>query len=145
MIRSLVVAGILALGATAVFAQGDVIAQRKALMKSVGGHSGEVGKMLRGEAAYDQAKVTAALNAFVDAAAKTPTLFPADSKTGGETAALPKIWETNADFVAKAAKWGEDSKAALASIKDADTLKANWPSVGRDCGACHNDYRAKQN
>ena len=39
-------------------------------------------------------------------------LFPDNSKTGGDTAALPAIWENKADFDAKLTKFVAEAKAA---------------------------------
>jgi cytochrome c556 len=134
----------LALGMTAVVAQQDPIAARKALMKANGQNAGAVAKMIKGEEPFDLAKVKAALAVFEDAAAKMPGLYPPDSKTGGETSASPKIWEDMADFKAKFVKFGEDAKAAETSIKDLDSLKAVFPAVGKNCGGCHEIYRIKK-
>src|SRR5947208_2700512 len=117
MMRAFVVAGALALGITAVAAQ-DPIAARKALMKSTGQQAGSGAAMVKGEAPFDLAKAKAVFVAFQDTAAKAPALFPDTSKTGGETAALPKIWENKADFDARLTKFGADAKAAEASVTD---------------------------
>ena len=38
-----------------------------------------------------------------------------------------------------------DAKAADASVKDVDTLKAAFGNIGKnDCGSCHEQYRAKK-
>src|SRR4051794_37334318 len=94
----------LAVGIVAVAAQ-DVIAQRRALMKTNGDQAKIGTAMSKGEAPYDQAKAQAIFIAYADAAAKMPSLFPENSKTGGETAAHPKIWESKADFDAKMKKF----------------------------------------
>jgi len=133
-----------ALGASVVLAQQDPIAARRALMKSNGQAAGALAKMVKGEAPFDLPTAQKSFATFEDAAAKMPALFPDNSKTGGETAALPKIWEDMADFKAKFAKLGEDSKAAAASVKDLDSLKAAFGAVGKDCGGCHELYRAKK-
>lgn len=98
-----------ALGAT-VMAQQDPIAARKALMKANGQAAGALAKMVKGEASFDQATAQKSFGTFEDAAAKMPPLFPDNSKTDGETAASPKIWENMADFKAKFVKLGEDAK-----------------------------------
>ena len=116
----------LAVGATSVMAQSDPIATRKATMKKVGEGAAAVGKIAKGEAPFDLATVQAALKTMEDAAKVMPTLFPDNSKTGGDTAALPKVWETKADFDAKWAKLGADASAAAAKIKD-DAMKATAP------------------
>jgi cytochrome c556 len=135
---------VVSFGATAVLAQQDPIAARKALMKANGQNAGAVAKMVKGEEPFDLAKVKAALDVFQNTAAKAPALFPPDSKTGGETAALPKIWEDMDDFKARFVKFGADAKAAEASITDIDTLKAAFPALGKNCGGCHELYRMKK-
>ncbi len=136
---------IVALGATAVVAQQDPIAARKAMMKSNGQAAGALAKMVKGEAPFDLATAKKSFATFQDAAAKMPSLFPDTSKTGGDTAADPKIWENMADFKAKFVKFGEDAKAAGASVTDLDSFKAAFGNIGKnDCGACHQTYRIKK-
>ena len=136
---------VVALGTTAVLAQQDPIAARKALMKANGQGAGALAKMLKGEAPFDPAVAKKAFASFEDAAAKMPTLFPDNSKIGGETAASPKIWENMADVKARFVKLGNDSKAADASVKDLDSLKAAFSQLGKNCNDCHELYRLKKN
>jgi cytochrome c556 len=135
---------VVAFGATAVVAQQDPIAARKTLMKANGQAADTLAKMVKGEAPFDQAAAQKAFATFEDAAAKMPALFPDNSKTGGETAASPKIWENTADVKAKFVKLGDDAKAAKASVKDLDSLKAAFGNVGKNCGGCHETYRIKK-
>jgi cytochrome c556 len=74
-----------------------------------------------------------------------PGLFPESSKTGGDTAALPAIWQNKADFDAKFAKFGADAKAAASAVKDVDSFKTAFSGVTKNCGGCHETYRAKKN
>ena len=85
------------LGATAVVAQQDPIAARKALMKANGQNAGLMVKMVKGEVPYDTAKVTAAFDQWTDTAKKLPGLFPDNSKDG-DTRALPAVWTERAKF-----------------------------------------------
>lgn len=142
--KRFVVAGLaLALGAGAVFAQ-DVIAQRRDIMKGVGGATRDPGAMLKGEQAFDLDKVQKSLAVYQDAAKKMPGLYPADSKTGGETSAAPKIWEDPAGFKAAFDKFAADAAAAATAIKDEASFKANFPNVLKNCGSCHESYRVKK-
>jgi cytochrome c556 len=134
----------IAIGATAVLAQQDPIAARKALMKANGQAAGGLAKMVKGEAPFDADAAKKAFATFEDAASKMPNLFPADSKTGGETTAAPKIWEDTADFKARFVKLGNDSKAASSSVKDLDSLKTTFPELSKNCGGCHEIYRIKK-
>ena len=141
--RRLIVTGLfLAIGAGAVLADGDSIKERRALMKADGQATKIVVGMLKG-APFDLAAVQAALKTYGDAAAKEPALFPDDSKTG-DTNALPAIWDNKADFNARYAKFGEDAAAALVGITDEASFKAQMPGVLKNCGGCHELYKAKQ-
>lgn len=143
MIRGFVAAGILALGVTGVFAQSDVIKARQDAMKAMGAASKPVGGMLKGSVPFDLATVQKSLQAYGAQAEKSLALYPAGS-TQGETAALPKIWQTKADFDAKMKALAADAKTAMGAIKDEATFKANIPAVLKNCGGCHTDYRAKK-
>jgi cytochrome c556 len=134
---------LLAFGSVAVWADSDAIAQRRDLMKANGKAVKPVVDMLKG-APFDLATVQASLKTFMNAAEKMPKLFPDDSKTGGGTHALPAIWENKADFEAHFAKLGSDSAAALKSITNEASFKANIKPVLDNCGACHEHYKAKE-
>ena len=144
MIRSLVIAGALIFSGAAVIAQVSAIAERQAIMKGNGKATGDLGKMAKGETPFDLAKVQEGLKVYVDVAKKMPALFPDDSKTGAKTDALPKVWETKADFNAKFEQFGKDAEAALVSVKDEASFKAAFPGITKNCGGCHESYRAKQ-
>jgi cytochrome c556 len=145
MNRTVLAVAAIAIGITAVAAQSDPIAARRELMKGIGAQTKTGGGMAKGEVPYDQSKAQAIFSSYVDAAEKGPNLFPDNSKTGGDTAALPAVWENKPDFNAKFAKFGADAKAAASSVKDADSFKAAFPGLTKNCGGCHETYRAKKN
>jgi cytochrome c556 len=139
---------VLAIGASfgiALAAGADTIKERRELMKANGEASKPLVPMLRGAAPFDLATVQKALKTYENAADKMPGLFPPDSKTG-DTHALPAIWEgdNKADLDARFKKFGEDAAAALASVKDEASFKATMPDFFKNCGGCHEKYRAKQ-
>ena len=135
----------IALGVSIAIAQQDPIAARKALMKANGDQAKIGVAMMKGEAPFDIDKVHKIFAAWEDAAAKMPSLFPADSKTGGDTAADPKIWANMDDLKARFAKLGTDAKDAAAKVTDLDSFKAAFGSIGKnDCGGCHEHYRVKK-
>ena len=137
-------ATLLALGVSVALAQQDPIAARKALMKKNGDEAKIGTQFMKGEAAFDLAKAKAIFATYQDAAGKMPSLFPDNSKTGGDTAALPAVWEKKADFDAKFKKLGEDAAAAQAKVTDEATFKAAFPAVQKNCGGCHETYRVKK-
>lgn len=145
MIRTVLVIAGIAFAVSVAAAQQDPIAARKSLMKANGDQAKIGAAMLKGEAPFDLDKAHKIFATFQDASAKAPSLFPDNSKTGGETAAAPKIWESMEDFKARLAKLGTDAKAAEASVKDLDSFKAAFGNIGKnDCGGCHEIYRLKK-
>ena len=144
IIRTVLVGAALAIGVTAIVAQESPIKARKALMKENGDQAKIGAGMAKGEQPFDLAKAKAVFAQYSDAAAKMPNLFPDNSKTGGDTEALPKIWESMDDFKAKFVKFGQDAKEAESSVKDLDSFKAAFAAVGKNCGGCHETYRQKK-
>ena len=65
-------------------------------------------------------------------------------KWEGDFSPSPKIWEDKAGFDAKIASFAKAVTEAKAKIKDLDSLKANFPGIGKECGGCHETYRVKK-
>jgi cytochrome c556 len=134
----------LALAGSAAFA--DPILDRQALMKERGKIAGGLSKVVNGQDAFDAAAVLTALQALQANAEKldVDALFPAGSDAG-DTTASPKIWEDMAGFKAVEDKYLADVKAAVAAAPaDVDALKAQFETIGGDCGTCHQTYRVKK-
>jgi cytochrome c556 len=142
MKRIFIAGAALALSVSSVLAA-DVIAERQALMKANGKATGPIVAIMKG-GPFDLAAVQSALKTYIDASQKAPALFPDDSKTGEDTAALPEIWQNKKDFDDRLAKLGADATDALDKIKDEASFKAVMPGVLKDCGGCHETYRAKK-
>jgi cytochrome c556 len=142
MIRTALAVALLAFGATALVAQSDPIAARKALMKANGDQNKVATEMLEGKRPFNLGDAKKVFLVFVEAGEKAPALFPDSSKTG-DTAALPPIWENKADFNAKLAKFASQAKAAADATKDLDSFKAQITEVRKNCGGCHQTYRKK--
>jgi cytochrome c556 len=142
MRRAIVLATLFAVGIGAAYAQSAAIGQRKEQFKAMAGGAGPIGKMLRGEEAFNLATVQTGLRAIQANAKTLPGLFPDDSKTG-DTKALPLIWENKAKFTGIFTKLEADATAALAAIKDEATMKTEMPKVLGNCGACHQEFRAR--
>ena len=127
---------------TAVVAQSDPVAGRKALMKENGRQSGIARAMIEGKEPFDLAKAKTVLATFASVHDKGKNLWP-DTSKAGDHASLPAVWENKADFDAKLAKLSADAKAKEAGVKDLDSFKAAMGDIGKDCGGCHNTYRKK--
>jgi cytochrome c556 len=141
--RTVLAVTALALGISTALAE-DPIATRKALMKENGKQAQYGTKVMKGEEPFDLAKAKAIFASYENAASKAPALFPDDSKTGGDTAALPAVWEHKDDFNAKLKKLGEDAKEAETKVVDEASFKATFPAVQKNCGGCHETYRLKK-
>lgn len=138
MIRTICALAGIAIGVTAVAAQGDAIAERKKLMKQNSQHTKAISAMIKGDAPFDAKAVTAAFTQWSATAAALPKLFPDNSKSG-DTRALPKIWTDRKGFDAEIATF---TKAASARPGDIEALKKAFPAVSKSCGDCHEGYRA---
>ena len=146
MRRIVVVVGTLLLGVGVVAAQQDLVKQAQTVMKGNGKNAGALGAMVKGEKPYDQAAVDAALAQFEDTAKKLPTLFPVSIKglkAEGDYSSTMKVWDDKAGFDAHIASFSKVVAEAKGKIKDLDTLKATFPAIGKECGGCHETYRAK--
>lgn len=141
MLRILAVVSVLALGATAVWAQNAAgITARKEAMKAYGGAAKEPGGMNKGEIPFNLAKVQASLKTIEDVSIRAKGLFGDDTKTG-ETDTLPAAFTNKADLFAKFDKTAADAKTAAAAIKDEASFKSEWPKVVANCGGCHKAYK----
>ena len=135
------------LGMGAVVAQQDVVKSTQTQMKATGrALGGTLAPMNKGEKPYDQAAVDEALKTLDDTAKQLPTMFPASIKAvkfEGDYNPSPKIWDDSAGFKAKIDDYAKAVSDAKAKIKDLDSLKANFPAIGKACGGCHETYRLK--
>ena len=138
-----------ALGITVATAEQDPIKERKDLMKGLGNQAKIGAGIAKGEEPFDRAKVQKIFATFEDVAAKAPALFPPNSNdeptADDPYSASPKVWQDMNDFKSRFDKFGADAKTAGANVKDLDTFKAAFGSIGKnDCGGCHQDYRLKK-
>ena len=147
MMRTALVVGVLVLGTAAVMAQQDVAVTQQNLMKSQGKSMyGVLGKILKGESAYDQAAVDAALKDLQANVAKIPTVFtpnPKEDVVNANYGSSQKIWQNKADFDAKVPPVTKAIMDVSGTIKDAASLKVAFDAIQAKCTGCHDDYRVK--
>ena len=147
MIRMVVVAGALWLGAGAAMAQQDVAVKQDNLMRAQGkGMYGVILKMVKGEIPYNQAAVDAAIKDLEESVPTIPTVFatnPKEDVVNATYGSSQKIWQNKADFDSKippVAKAIADSKG---KITDVASLKVAYDSIQAKCTDCHETYRLK--
>lgn len=147
MMRSVLVVAAILLGVTAVAAQQDIAEQQDKLMKTLARPAyGVIGRMVRGQSAYDQASIDAALVQLEENVAKIASVFatnPKEDVFGADYGSSQKIWQNKADFEAKIPPVAKAIANAKGKIKDADSLKAAYTTINDRCNDCHETYRVK--
>ena len=145
--RSLIigVAAVAALAGAALAQDDAAIANRIDVMKkTINGAVRPAALMAFGKQDFDPAAAKASMETIATAISTFPTLFPPGSE-GIKDKASPAIWSDTAGFKAAAAKLETDAKAAAAAAdKGVDAFKQAFATVGADCQACHDKYRAKE-
>lgn len=144
MLRSTLVLTVLVAFIPAVPALAEEAPQevRHELMEGVGGAAKSIGKMLKGEAAFDAALANESLRTWADAAAVVGDLFPEGSETGYDTEAKATIWTDRAGFDEQVALFAEAANAAVAANPQSlDELKPAAGAVFKSCKSCHESYR----
>lgn len=144
LIAALSAAVTLSAGVGISLAADNPIVERQKIFKNWSEITKQPGAALKGEATFDLVAAKAALNAYVADTARLVALFPDNSKTGNDTAALPKVWQDKAKFDGLYKKLAEDAARASAVIKDEPSFKAEFGKVLGNCKACHDDYRQKK-
>jgi cytochrome c556 len=147
MMRSVLVAAAILLGVTAVSAQQDIAEQQDKLMKTLARPMyGVLGRTVRGQSAYDQAAIDAALVQLEESVGKIANVFatnPKEDVFGADYGSSQKIWQNKADFDSKILPVAKAIADAKGKIKDADSLKAAYTAINDRCNDCHETYRVK--
>ena len=79
----------------------NVIKYRQNVMRSIGGHTGAIAAVVKGEVSFG-AHVAAHAGALAATSQQIVDMFPEGTLTGAETRAKPEIWQDWDDFRAKA-------------------------------------------
>jgi cytochrome c556 len=147
MIRIVVVAGTLLLGAGGVMAQQAIAVQQDNLMRGQAKSLYDVIlKMVRGTNPYDQAAVDAAIRDLEESVPKIPATFatnPKEDVIGGSYGSSQKVWQNKADFDSKVPPVAKAIADVKGKIKDVASLKVAYDSINAKCNDCHETYRVK--
>jgi len=124
----------------------EMTATRQGLFKLMGFNMDPMAAMLRKRIPYDAAQVQKSAARIEALAPIIPDLFKLDTrKFQVKTKAREGIWNSQADFNAKADELAKAAAALSAAAKGSDqgaTLKAIG-AVGKACGNCHDNFRDK--
>ncbi len=146
LVRLGVLAGAL-VGASAAHAQfakpEDAIKFRQAKMLLQANFVGRIGAVVKGVRPYDKDQVLSYAQTLDTLSQAGWDGFPPGSDQGGQTRALPAIWQDAAKFQA-AQKKLEDATANLvkaAQSGDLGNVKQAFGPVAQACKGCHDDFR----
>ena len=123
------------------------IEARQAVFKLIANQNGPIGGMMRNAREFDAALVAKNSARIQVLAEMIPELFVNDTREfkATKTLAMDGIWASQADFKAKADGLAKAAAATADAAKTGDkaaTMKAA-ADVGKACGACHDNFRAK--
>jgi len=122
-----------------------VVKERMDLMERQKDDMKIIGNMAKGKTPFDAAKAAEAARDIGLTAKKIPELFP-EGSGGGESEALPAIWEKWDRFTANAEDLGSAADPLVSALGDSENQdwKAAFRKVGEACKSCHEDFRAKK-
>ena len=143
MKRIVLAVAIAALGVTAVVAQSDPIAARKALMKENGNQSRIAREMIEGKQPFDLAKAKAVSANFAE---PRRTRARTCCRTIPRAATPRRCRRSGRTRPTSTPSWSSSAPTPRprdAKVKDLDSFKAAMAEVGKNCGGCHNTYRKK--
>ena len=147
MIRIIVVAGALLLGAGAAMAQQDVAVKQDNLMRAQAKSLYTVIlKTVKGEIPYNQKAVDAAiaqLEGSVPTIASAFAINPKQDVVNGKYGASPKVWQNKADFDSKIPPVAKAIADVKGTIKDVASLQVAYDTIQDKCVDCHETYRLK--
>ncbi len=125
----------------------NVIKYRQAVMKAIGGHTGAIVGVVKGEVSYD-GHVAAHARGINAMSKLLGGLFPKGSGRDvyPETRALPEIWNDWDKFGAAAKNMEVQSAKLVAAAESGDVaaIGAQLQNLGKSCGGCHKPFRAEK-
>ncbi len=149
--RFIVVSLVAAVAAGAAVAQATpeelaaAVEARHAHMKGYAAALGALGKMAKGEVAYDAAAATEAANRLVELSSADQSGFWLPGTEAGafaDSEALPALFGNLEDYAARTAALNAAAVAMqTAAATDLAALQAAMGTLGGACGSCHEVYR----
>jgi cytochrome c556 len=122
------------------------IKARQAIFSQINDLNKPIAPMVRPNSTVDTALVATNAAKIAELAATIPAAYLVDTRgfTATKTRAVDGIWNSQADFKAKADGLATAAKAAAEAGKtgDATATRTALQGVGRACGACHDSFRA---
>ena len=147
MMRTVVVAGALLLGAGAAMAQQEIAVKQDNLMRAQAKSLYTVIlKTVKGEVPYKQADIDAAIAQLEQSVPTIPSVFATNPKQDVVDATYgssQKVWQNKADFDSKVPPVIKAIADVKGKIKNVASLKVAYDSINGKCNECHETYRVK--
>lgn len=151
MVRKIIAVSVLGVAAAALVASAQAdegaLKHRQSVMKSIGGHMGAMGSIVKGEVGFKE-DLEGHAHALAELAKIAPKVFPKGSNVK-DSAALPAIWEKPDDFKQKLASLATEAQKLVEVAKtkkgDMKAFQEQFGALGKNgCTACHDSYRQKK-
>ncbi|WP_037585535.1 c-type cytochrome [Stenoxybacter acetivorans] len=129
-------------GAPAEVAKGPNAEARTAAFKKMMPDFSSMGKMVKGEEAYDAEKFKAAAASFAQLSQEPFKHFTSDGE-GKDGDSLPNIWTDAEKFKAEETKFADavvvlNEKAQAGNLEE---IKVAYGNTGATCKSCHDTFR----
>jgi cytochrome c556 len=124
-----------------------VIQARQAHYKAIGAASKGIFDELN-KPSPDVAAIQGYARTLDQLAPQIPSWFPVGSgpESGVKTLAKPEIWSNAAAFKTDADAFAAEARHfdVTAAGGDIGAIRLEYPTLGKTCGACHGEFRAKE-
>lgn len=123
----------------------DVIKFRKSVMTIQSWHMRPMALMVKGQQPYDAALFAWYAGVVQQTSHMLPDAFTPGSDKGAETKAKPEIWTDAGKFKQRVDGFQTDTAKLVEAAKagNLDAVKGPFGAVGKNCGGCHESFRAK--
>ncbi|MDH3473736.1 MAG: cytochrome c [Rhodospirillales bacterium] len=138
--------GLAAQGAAAQSSE-NLVKYRQSVMKAIGGHTGAIAAVVKGEVAYGD-HVAGHARGIKEMSLIVQDIFPPESGPDSfkETRALAKIW-AEPDKFKEAVGAFRKAAADFAEVAEGGDMAAigdGLGALGKSCGGCHKPFRAEK-
>jgi len=125
----------------------SLVKYRQAVMKAIGGHTGAIASVVKGETSYGPHVVHHA-RSIKEMSGLVTDIFPPESNYDNynKTAALPEIWKEPAKFK-QAVEAFQAAAVKLAEVAEGGDMQAiggQLGELGKSCGGCHKPFRYEE-
>lgn len=121
----------------------DAVTYRQAAFQLIRHNMGDINEMIKGEVAYDAARVQKRADALVLVTTLPWEAFQVSGTEQGGGDAKADIWQNLDDFLQRGEKLAADASTlqVAAQTGDKDEVKRAFGNFARNCKACHDNYK----